>query len=104
MTITPARLAVRALAPAGGLMTGRAGLFVGVQLDSEAAALATGYVDCVALAAADLVEHGLAREAESACGFLECQVVVRYLGEEAAAHVVCEVDPPGGVRRGLLGG
>ena len=46
-------------------------MFVRLESYAEAAALSLGDVDGVALAAADLVEHGLACEAERVRGVLE---------------------------------
>jgi hypothetical protein len=79
-------------------------LFLGVELDAESAALALGDVDGVAVAAADLVEDRLAREAGSRGGVGEADVAGGNFGQEAAADVVAELDAPGRVRCRLLGG
>src|SRR3954454_18670734 len=75
-----------------------------LELYAEAAALSLGDVDGVALAAADLVEDGLAGEAGAGGGVGEADVAVRDFGDEAPANVVGELDAPGRVWRGLLGG
>ena len=77
---------------------------LGVGPDAESAALALGDVDGVALTAADLVEDGLPCEAGLGRGVDETDIAVGDVGDEAAGDVVAERDPPGRVRRGLLGG
>src|SRR6266542_3965976 len=47
------------------------------------------------LAALDLVQHGLAGEAEQLGGLGERQVARGHVGHEAPAHLVREPDPPG---------
>ena len=79
-------------------------LFLGVELDTEPAALALGDVDGVAVAAADLVKDGLAREAGACGGVGEADVAGGDLGDEAAADIVAELDSPGRVRCRLFGG
>jgi len=58
----------------------------------------------LALAALDLMQHGLARDAEPARGFLEGDEPVRDVGHEAGADVIGEPDPPGCVGGRLLAG
>jgi hypothetical protein len=73
-------------------------------LDAESAALALGDVDGVAVAAADLVEDGLAGEAGVCGGVGEADVARGDVGAEAPAGVVVEDDAPGSMRCCLLGG
>src|SRR4051812_48305242 len=66
--------------------------------------MSLGDVDGVALAAADLVQDGLAGEAGAGGGVCEADVAVGDFGDEAPASLVGEFDAPGRVWRGLLGG
>src|ERR1039458_3384912 len=61
-------------------------------------------MDRVAVSGADLVEHGLAGDAESAGGFVELDVTVGGVGHETGSRLVAEADAPWCVRRGLLCG
>ena len=66
--------------------------------------VAGGDFDRAALAAFDLVQRGLAGDAESFRGFGEWQVAVGHVGDEAPADLFGEPDAPGGGRGDLLAG
>ena len=73
-------------------------------LNSEAFSSALGDLDGSELAALDLVQDGLAGDAERlGCG-IERYVAVGDVGDEAGADLVGQADPPGCVRCGLLAG
>ena len=73
-------------------------------LDSQALAAAGGDVDGVSLFALDLVQHGLAGDAECLRGLVERQIAVGDVGNEACPGLVGEADPPRRVRRDLFAG
>ena len=64
-------------------------------LDSEAVALSVGDLDGVQLAELDLVQNGLAGDAETFRGLVEWQVSVGDVGHEPRSHLVGEPDSPG---------
>jgi len=61
-------------------------------------------LDRLPLAPLDLMQHGLASDAEHAGGLGERHEPVGDVGREAPADLVGEPDAPGGVWGGLLGG
>ena len=73
-------------------------------LDSQAFATAGGDVHRVSLSALDLVQHGLARDAEAFRGLVERQISVRDVGHELGADLVGQPDPPWRARGDLLAG
>ena len=73
-------------------------------LDPQPAAFALDDHDRLAAAGADLVEHGLACDAELPGGLVELDVPVGDGGHEPPADLVGQPDPPRGVLGGLLGG
>jgi hypothetical protein len=76
----------------------------GENFDAKAASAALGDVDGSPLAALDLMQHGLARDAEAFGGLGERNEPVGNGGHEAAADLVAQADPPGRVRSRLLAG
>lgn len=64
-------------------------------LDTQAFAASLGEVDGVELAALDLVQHGLAGDAEVAGGLAEGQPAVWCLGPDAVAELLVDADLPG---------
>src|ERR1035441_10469519 len=73
-------------------------------LDTEPFAASLGEVDGVELAALDLVQHGLAGDAEVGGGLAEGQPPVGGLGPEAVAELLVDADLPGCSRGELLAG
>ena len=73
-------------------------------LDTQAFAASLGEVDGVELAALDLVQHGLAGDAEVAGGLAEGQPAVGCLGPDAVAELLVEADLPGCSGSELLAG
>ena len=73
-------------------------------LDTQAFAASLGEVDGVELAALDLVQHGLAGDAEVAGGLAEGQPAVGCLGPDAVAELLVDADLPGGSGSELLAG
>ena len=73
-------------------------------LDTEPFAASAGEVDGVELAALDLVQHGLAGDAEAGGGLAEGQPAVGCLGLEAGAELLVDADLPGRSRGELLAG
>jgi hypothetical protein len=73
-------------------------------LDTEPFAASAGEVDGVELAALDLVQHGLAGDAEPGGGLTEGQPAVRGLGPDPVAELLVDADLPGGSRGELLAG
>jgi predicted transposase YbfD/YdcC len=73
-------------------------------LDTQAFAASAGEVDGVELAALDLVQHGLAGDAEVAGGLAEGQPAVGCLGLDAVAELLVDADLPGGSGSELLAG
>jgi len=73
-------------------------------MDPQPSALAVDDdLDRVALAGTDLVEHGLARDAEAPGGLIEREVARRDVGLQPRADLRRQADPPWCVRGGLLG-
>jgi hypothetical protein len=64
-------------------------------LDTQAFAASLGEVDGVELAALDLVQHGLAGDAEVAGGVAEEKPTVGCLGPDAVAGLLVDADLPG---------
>jgi hypothetical protein len=73
-------------------------------LDTQAFAAPAGEVDGVEFAALDLVQHGLAGDAEVAGGLAEWQPAVGCLGPDAVAELLVDADLPGCSRGELLAG
>ena len=73
-------------------------------LDAQAFAASLGEVDGVELAALDLVQHGLAGDAEVAGGLAEGQPAVGCLGPDAVAELLVDADLPGCSGSELLAG
>ena len=73
-------------------------------LDTEPFAASAGEVDGVELAALDLVQHGLAGEAEAGGGLAEGQPAVGGLGPDAVAELLVDADLPGCSGGELLAG
>jgi hypothetical protein len=73
-------------------------------LDTESFAASSGEVDGVELAALDLVQHGLAGDAEVAGGLAEGQPAVGCLGPDPVAELLVDADLPGCSRGELLAG
>jgi hypothetical protein len=73
-------------------------------LDTQAFAASLGEVDGVELAALDLVQHGLAGDAEVAGGLAEGQPAVGCLGPDAVAELLVDADLPGCSGGELLAG
>jgi hypothetical protein len=73
-------------------------------LDTQAFAASLGEVDGVELAALDLVQHGLAGDAEVAGGLAEGQPAVGCLGPDAVAELLVDADLPGCSGSELLAG
>jgi hypothetical protein len=73
-------------------------------LDTEAFAASAGEVDGVELAALDLVQHGLAGDAEAGGGLAEGQPAVGCLGPDAVAELLVDADLPGCSGGELLAG
>jgi hypothetical protein len=64
-------------------------------LDTQAFAASLGEVDGVELAALDLVQHGLAGDAEVGGGLAEGQPAVGCLGPDAVTELLVDADLPG---------
>jgi hypothetical protein len=64
-------------------------------LDTEPFAASAGEVDGVELAALDLVQHGLAGEAEAGGGLAEGQPAVGGLGPDLVTELLVDADLPG---------
>ena len=73
-------------------------------LDTESFAASAGEVDGVEFAALDLVQHGLAGEAEAGGGLAEGQPAVGGLGADAVAELLVDADVPGCSGGELLAG
>ncbi len=73
-------------------------------LDTEPFAASLGEVDGVEFAALDLVQHGLAGDAEVGGGLAEGQPAVGGPGPEAVAELLVDADLPGCSRGELLAG
>src|SRR5580704_7292473 len=73
-------------------------------LDTQAFAASLGEVDGVELAVLDLVQHGLAGDAEVAGGLAEGQPAVGCLGPDAVAELLVDADLPGCSGGELLAG
>ncbi len=73
-------------------------------LDTQAFAASAGEVDGVELAALDLVQHGLAGDAEAGGGLAEGQPAVGGLGPDPVAELLVDADLPGCSRGELLAG
>jgi hypothetical protein len=73
-------------------------------LDTEPFAASAGEVDGVELAALDLVQHGLAGDAEAGGGLAEGQPAVGGLGPDAVAELLVDADLPGCSGGELLAG
>jgi len=73
-------------------------------LDTQAFAASLGEVDGVELAALDLVQYGLAGDAEVAGGLAKGQPAVGCLGPDAVAELLVDADLPGGSGGELLAG
>ena len=73
-------------------------------LDTEPFAASAGEVDGVELAALDLVQHGLAGDAEAAGGLAEGQPAVGCLGPDPVAELLVDADLPGCSGGELLAG
>src|SRR5580693_5017702 len=73
-------------------------------LDTEPFAASAGEVDGVELAALDLVQHGLAGDAEAGGGLAEGQPAVGGLGADPVAELLVDADLPGCSRGELLAG
>jgi hypothetical protein len=73
-------------------------------LDTEPFAASLGEVDGVELAALDLVQHGLAGDAEAGGGLAEGQPAVGCLGPDAVAELLVDADLPGCSGGELLAG
>ena len=73
-------------------------------LDTQAFAASPGEVDGVELAALDLVQHGLAGDAEVAGGLAEGQPAVGCLGPDHVAELLVDADLPGCSGGELLAG
>src|SRR4249920_3855671 len=73
-------------------------------LDTEPFAASAGEVDGVELAALDLVQHGLAGEAEAGGGLAEGQPAVGGLGPDPVAELLVDADLPGCSGGELLAG
>src|SRR5712671_1666546 len=73
-------------------------------LDTEPFAASAGEVDGVEFAALDLVQHGLAGDAEAGGGLAEGQPAVGGLGLDPVAELLVDADLPGCSRGELLAG
>src|SRR5256714_7401169 len=73
-------------------------------LDTEPFAASAGEVDGVELAALDLVQHGLAGDAEAGGGLAEGQPAVGGLGPDPVAELLVDADLPGRPGGELLAG
>jgi hypothetical protein len=73
-------------------------------LDTEPFAASAGEVDGVELAALDLVQHGLAGDAEAGGGLVERQPAVGGLGPDPVAELLVDADLPGCSGGELLAG
>jgi hypothetical protein len=73
-------------------------------LDTEPFAASAGEVDGVELAALDLVQHGLAGDAEAGGGLAERQPAVGGLGPDPVAELLVDADLPGCSGGELLAG
>jgi len=73
-------------------------------LDAEPFAASAGEVDGVELAALDLVQHGLAGDAEAGGGLAEGQPAVGGLGPDPVAELLVDADLPGCSGGELLAG
>src|SRR6266700_739820 len=73
-------------------------------LDAESFAAAAGEVDGVEFAALDLVQHGLAGDAEAGGGLAEGQPAVGGLGPDHIAELLVDADLPGCSGGELLAG
>jgi hypothetical protein len=73
-------------------------------LDTESFAASAGEVDGVELAALDLVQHGLAGDAEAGGGLAEGQPAVGGLGPDPVAELLVDADLPGCSGGELLAG
>jgi hypothetical protein len=73
-------------------------------LDTEPFAASAGEVDGVELAALDLVQHGLAGDAEAGGGLAEGQPAVGGLGPDLVAELLVDADLPGCPGGELLAG
>ena len=73
-------------------------------LDTESFAASLGEVDGVEFAALDLVQHGLAGDAEAAGGLAEGQPAVGCLRPDPVAELLVDADLPGCSRGELLAG
>jgi hypothetical protein len=76
----------------------------GFGLDTEPFAASAGEVDGVELAALDLVQHGLAGDAEAGGGLAEGQPAVGGLGPDPVAELLVDADLPGCSGGELLAG
>jgi hypothetical protein len=76
----------------------------GFDLDTEAFAASAGEVDGVEFAALDLVQHGLAGDAEAGGGLAEGQPAVGCLGLDPVAELLVDADLPGCSGSELLAG
>jgi hypothetical protein len=77
---------------------------VGGNLDAKPGSAALGDFDGASFAALDLVQHGLAGDAEAFGGLGEGDEAVGDVGDEARADLVGQADAPGCVGGGLLAG
>src|SRR6266699_2533989 len=73
-------------------------------LDAESFAVSAGEVDGVEFAALDLVQHGLAGDAEAGGGLAEGQPAVGGLGPDHIAELLVDADLPGCSGGELLAG
>jgi DDE_Tnp_1-associated/Transposase DDE domain len=73
-------------------------------LDAESFAASAGEVDGVEFAALDLVQHGLAGDAEAGRGLAEGQPAVGGLGADPVAELLVDADLPGCSGGELLAG
>ena len=73
-------------------------------LDTESFAASSGEVDGVEFAALDLVQHGLAGDAEAGGGLAEGQPAVGGLGPDPVAELLVDADLPGCSGGELLAG
>jgi hypothetical protein len=73
-------------------------------LDAQAFAAAAVDVDGLQFAALDLVQHGLAGDAEGLCGLAEGQPAVGDRGPDFVPEGLVDADVPGGTGGELLAG
>ena len=68
---------------------------VGFDLDTQAFAASAVDMDGLQLAALDLVQHGLAGDAEGFGGLVESEPAIRCLGLDSVAEGLVDADAPG---------